>query len=231
MSRTTTSSSSSHGIGAVVVRWVLFLVLWLCLAGKGPDVATALFGAASAALATWISVVLLPPCPGASLPGVAGLALHLVRQTFKSGIEVAGLAFGPIRRMRPGAVPFRPSIAPGTLRDAFAALTSLVPGTLPIGEDDDGRILYHCLNVQQPVSEQLRTDERAVRRAFAASRAPVAPGDQIRRSGSTRATTAAASRAPHPGDARGPADDRPGAGPTPGPARERGSVSPPEGDA
>jgi multicomponent Na+:H+ antiporter subunit E len=34
-----------------------------------------------------------------------------------------------------------------------------MPGTLPAGIDDSGALLYHCLNVEQPVAAQLTIDE------------------------------------------------------------------------
>jgi len=42
---------------------------------------------------------------------------------------------------------------------------SLMPGTLPSGEDGGG-IAIHCLDVAQPVAEQLATEESLFVRAL-----------------------------------------------------------------
>jgi multicomponent Na+:H+ antiporter subunit E len=50
--------------------------------------------------------------------------------------------------------------------DAFCALTSLAPGTLPAGADDSGAIVVHCLDVGQPVASHLAADEELFTRAL-----------------------------------------------------------------
>jgi len=47
----------------------------------------------------------------------------------------------------------------------FAALTSLLPGTVPTGEEN-GQLVYHCLDVGQPVIAQLAAEEEALSRAL-----------------------------------------------------------------
>ena len=53
----------------------------------------------------------------------------------------------------------------GSARNAFAALTSLLPGTVPSG-DEGSRLVYHCLDVDQPVVSQLAAEEAALRHAI-----------------------------------------------------------------
>jgi multicomponent Na+:H+ antiporter subunit E len=53
----------------------------------------------------------------------------------------------------------------GSARNAFAALTSLLPGTVPSG-DEGSRLIYHCLDVDQPVVSQLAAEEAALRHAI-----------------------------------------------------------------
>jgi multicomponent Na+:H+ antiporter subunit E len=55
---------------------------------------------------------------------------------------------------------------PGLIRDAFCALASLLPGTVPSGSDEDGVLLVHCLDVGQPVLAQLAEDEARLARAL-----------------------------------------------------------------
>jgi multicomponent Na+:H+ antiporter subunit E len=51
-------------------------------------------------------------------------------------------------------------------RNVFTAYSSLLPGTVPCGEDDGG-IVYHCLDISQPVLEQLAAEELRLTRAVA----------------------------------------------------------------
>ena len=57
-------------------------------------------------------------------------------------------------------------LPPGPALSAFCALTSLAPGTLPAGTDDDGAIVVHCLDVGQPVASHLAADEELLTRAL-----------------------------------------------------------------
>ena len=47
----------------------------------------------------------------------------------------------------------------------FTTLTSLLPGTVPTGERD-GQLIYHCLDVEQPVLAELAAEEEALVRAL-----------------------------------------------------------------
>ena len=40
-----------------------------------------------------------------------------------------------------------------------SGLVRLLPGTLPAGSDDDGALLIHCLDVEQPVADNLSAEE------------------------------------------------------------------------
>jgi multicomponent Na+:H+ antiporter subunit E len=50
-------------------------------------------------------------------------------------------------------------------RNVFTTLTSLLPGTVPAG-DEDGQLIYHCLDVEQPVAAELAAEEAALVRAL-----------------------------------------------------------------
>jgi multicomponent Na+:H+ antiporter subunit E len=45
-------------------------------------------------------------------------------------------------------------------------LMSLLPGTVPSGSDERGRVLIHCLDVEQPVAAQLAAEEALFVRAI-----------------------------------------------------------------
>jgi multicomponent Na+:H+ antiporter subunit E len=55
-------------------------------------------------------------------------------------------------------------LPPGNARNAFFALASLAPGSLPVGIDGDMLIL-HCLDVSQPVARDLAAQETLFMRA------------------------------------------------------------------
>jgi len=52
-------------------------------------------------------------------------------------------------------------LPPGTSRNLFMSVTSLMPGTLPAGTDESGRLIYHCLDVEQPVLQELGRKKRS----------------------------------------------------------------------
>jgi multicomponent Na+:H+ antiporter subunit E len=37
-----------------------------------------------------------------------------------------------------------------------------MPGTLPVGTDRDGSLVYHCLDLDQPIASSLARDEALV---------------------------------------------------------------------
>ena len=135
-----------------------FLGFWLVLSGFSPI--NLLVGALAAAVATWASLRLLPPGPWSLRPvALSGLVLRFLRQSIGAGIDVAWRALDPRLPLRPGFVVYRPQLPPGATRNAFCTMTSLLPGTLPCGSDESGDIVVHCLDVAQPVVEQLAAEE------------------------------------------------------------------------
>jgi len=147
-----------------VWRWAAFLGLWLILAGTNP--ADLPVGIAAAIAATWTSLRLMPP--GQSRPSVvalAGLALRFFYQSVVAGADVARRALDPRLPLHPGFVSYPVGFPPGASRNAFATLTSLLPGTVPAG-DENGQLVYHCLDVDQPVAAQLAAEEAALLRSL-----------------------------------------------------------------
>ncbi|MBK5962674.1 sodium:proton antiporter [Thiocystis minor] len=163
-------------IRVVVARWSAFFGFWLLLAGPGlnesvakgltTDLAANLaVGLLAAVAATWVSLRLLPPTPGRlHLAALARLALHFFWQSIVAGVDVARRAFDPRLPLKPGDLTFPTRLPPGTERAAFGAITSLMPGTLPVGTDDHDRLLYHCLDLDQPVAAGLARDEALMMR-------------------------------------------------------------------
>jgi multicomponent Na+:H+ antiporter subunit E len=137
----------------------LLFAFWIVLI-QSVQPADLVVGALTVAVATWVSLRLLPPEAGRVRLGA--LAAHLPRfawQSVRAGIDVARRAFAPHPPLAPGFVTHRTVLPRGLARNTFATITSLVPGTVPV-DDDTGGILYHCLDTRQPVLEDLAAEER-----------------------------------------------------------------------
>jgi multicomponent Na+:H+ antiporter subunit E len=96
---------------------------------------------------------------------VPALALRFLAQSVAAGWDVARRAFDPRLPLRPGFVVYPVGLPPGPARNVFTTITSLVPGTVPAG-DDAGGLLYHCLDVEQPVMAQLAAEEAVLARTL-----------------------------------------------------------------
>jgi multicomponent Na+:H+ antiporter subunit E len=151
----------------MALRAAVFLALWTILcAGGSPD---PVGGLAASAIATWASLRLSPPGAGRLRSAAAGrLVLHLLRQSVVSGADVARRTLAFRLSLRPGFVLFAGRLPPGSTRNVFTALMSLLPGTVPAGPGAGGGILIHCLDVEQPVAVQLAAEEARFARVITA---------------------------------------------------------------
>jgi multicomponent Na+:H+ antiporter subunit E len=93
------------------------------------------------------------------------MAPRFLWQSLVAGVDVARRAFDPRLPLNPGLVVYRPQLPPGSARSLFTAYTSLLPGTVPCG-DGDGGVVYHCLDISQPIVEQLAAEEARLSRAI-----------------------------------------------------------------
>jgi multicomponent Na+:H+ antiporter subunit E len=124
-----------------------------------------LIGLLASAVATGVSLRLLPPAAERlRVVALARLAGHFVWQSVVAGFDVARRAFDPRLPLKPGYVAFPTRFPPGTARSAFGAITSLVPGTLSVGTDLAGNLVYHCLDLDKPLAASLARDEAVLRR-------------------------------------------------------------------
>jgi multicomponent Na+:H+ antiporter subunit E len=153
----------------VLARSAGFLALWIVLI-QSVKPADLVVGALTVMVATGLSLRLLPPAAGRiRLPALAACLPRFVWQSVRAGIDVARRAFAPRLPLAPGFLTHPTGLPRGLARDTFAAITSLVPGTVPVADDADG-ILYHCLDTRQPVLEDLATEERVYTPALAPGR-------------------------------------------------------------
>ena len=149
----------------VAARAGAFFVLWFVLmpSTKPADLVT---GAIAAVAATWVSLRLLPPATGCLRFGaLLALLPHFLWQSVLAGMDVARRALDPRLPLNPGFVTCPLDFPPGVARNTFATITSLLPGTVPCGDHSDG-LVYHCLDVGQPVVEQLWAEQRHFARAL-----------------------------------------------------------------
>lgn len=146
------------------LRWVGYLALWVALIGLDPI--DLVVGAIAAAVAAWASLRLLPPgAQPVRLAAVPRLALRFLWQSVRAGIDVARRAFSPSLPLQPGFVQYPTGYRRGPARNAFSSISSLLPGTLVVRDDEQG-LLYHVLDLSQPVADQLAAEETAVSRAL-----------------------------------------------------------------
>ena len=142
-----------------LARALCFLAIWFILmpSVKPADLACGLI---ATIVATQMSLRLLPPAAGrVRLGALVVFAPHFLAQSVLAGIDVARRALDPRLPLQPGTVVYRVGFPPGTARNGFAIITSLLPGSLPVDETADG-LVYHCLDISQPIAEQLADEER-----------------------------------------------------------------------
>jgi multicomponent Na+:H+ antiporter subunit E len=142
----------------------MFFALWIILTlGNRSDLGVGVFAAIAA---TWVSLSLLPS--GSARPSLLPalkFILHFFHQSVIAGLDVARRAFDPRLPLHPGYVQFPCPLSAGPARSAFCALSSLLPGTVPVKSDATGHILVHCLDTRQPVVKQLCEDASLFRKA------------------------------------------------------------------
>lgn len=136
------------------------MALWIALMGVAPK--DLIVGALTAIAATWLSLRLLPPAlQQVKLSQLCLFMPHFVWQSVRSGWDVARRALDPRLPLRTGIIQYPINYAPGFLRNTFASITSLLPGSVPCGESANA-LEYHTLDTEQPVAQQLMAEQRAL---------------------------------------------------------------------
>ena len=90
-------------------------------------------------------------------------------QSLKAGVDVARRAFSPRMALATGFVRYPVGLPRGSARNAFELIVSLMPGSVPTDEDE-ASIEFHCLDIEQPVVEQLAAEELAYAEALVPGR-------------------------------------------------------------
>jgi multicomponent Na+:H+ antiporter subunit E len=150
-------------------RFLGLFALWIVLI-RSAQPADLAVGALTAVAGTWVSLRLLPPDSGhVKFAALAARMPRFLWQSVLAGIDVARRALDPRMPLRTGFVTYRTGFPRGHARNTFATITSLLPGTVPLADEDAG-IAYHCLDTAQPVAEQLATEEREYAKALVPGR-------------------------------------------------------------
>lgn len=145
-------------LASALSRGAVFFGLWLVLTNAAA--ADLVPGLLAAAAASWVSLWLMPQQPGTlHAASLVKFLLHFLHQSIVAGTEVALRALHPRLPLRAGFVIYQPRLPPGTRKNVFCAITSLMPGTLPCGSADGNGLIIHCLDVTRPVIEQLSAEE------------------------------------------------------------------------
>lgn len=150
-----------------VSRFSGFFLIWLALIAWSP--ASWAVGVLAAVAATWWSLRLLPPeSAGIRFGALCRLLPRFLGQSLLAGWDVALRALSPKMPLKTGFIRFHCPYQQPFARDTFATITSLLPGTLPCDEAD-GVLLYHCLDLDQPVVALLAEEARRLAPVFGAS--------------------------------------------------------------
>ena len=150
---------------ATLSRGIGLFALWIVLMPSAKP-ADLVVGVLAAAGATWVSLILLPPASGRVRLGALLLLLpRFLWQSLLAGIDVARRAFSPKLPLQPGFVDYPVGLPRGSARNAFEAISSLLPGSVPTGETEE-LIEYHALDLGQPVVDQLAAEEQAYAKAL-----------------------------------------------------------------
>lgn len=160
------------GLLAFSKRALAYFVVWVVLLGD-VSVGDAAVGMLVALAAASLSIALRPPREGALRIGsLAMLLASFLRDSLVAGVDVARRAFSPAMPLRTGFVTFRVAAPSGDERSLFTGLTSLMPGSVPAGVDASGDVIFHCLDTDQPITEQLSAYEQRLADALGSPRTP-----------------------------------------------------------
>lgn len=152
------AAEAAMPLATLLPRGLGFLIVWVAL--MGPALADLPVGIAAAAAGTWASTRLWP-AGRLSLAGLARFLMRFLPQSVSAGIDVARRACARRIDLKPGFVTCRSAVPAGMARDASCAVMSLQPGKLSVAVAADGTLLVHCLDLREPVAEQLAADEAA----------------------------------------------------------------------
>jgi multicomponent Na+:H+ antiporter subunit E len=149
---------------SAALRLLVVTGAWLVLA-EG-DLRSPILAGLFVVLATAASWWLVPPgTVRLSWRGLAAFVPFFLGASALGGIDVARRALDPRQTVRPEMVDHQLNLPPGPPRIFFAAVVSLLPGTLSAELRDD-RLAVHVLDARMPVQRTLGRLETRVAALF-----------------------------------------------------------------
>ncbi|MGL6041847.1 MAG: Na+/H+ antiporter subunit E [Deefgea sp.] len=134
------------------------MALWIALMGMGKP-ADLIVGALSALFATKVSLWLMPPsAQSINLFQLALFLPHFLWQSVLSGWDVARRALDPKLPLQTGFIQYPVTHPTGFIRNTFASITSLLPGSVACGEDNQ-HLEFHTLDTNIDVCASLKAEE------------------------------------------------------------------------
>lgn len=152
---------------------VLYLVWWAMTEGDPSGLGP---GAVIVVLAGMISCRLYPPSGYTLHPvGVLVFAGYFVSRSVVAGVDVARRLLSPSVPVNPGYLTIESNLPEGGPRWLLANTLSLMPGTLSV-RLQDASVELHCLDLDQPIDQDVRAAERKVAGVFGLSDATAEEG-------------------------------------------------------
>jgi len=166
---------------AVCSRALALALLWVALAGWSADYA--LYGVISVALATGMSLALMPPRPPrprlwvSRIFGTLGLFGWFLWQSVRGGVDVALRALKPTVDVAPRVVVAPIDLPPGSARQIALILMNLMPGSMVqrlittqgesahVSSQSPTRVELHTLSLELHPADQWEQLQRRAQRA------------------------------------------------------------------
>lgn len=138
------------------------LLVWMALDGVANLWLGAFFAVAGTAVGAW----LIPGEPYPWRPVQLPLfVLFFLRESVRGGVDVAWRAFHPRMPISPAFIEHQVALPAGLPRTMLVGVISLLPGTLSVWLEGDGRLVVHALTAR--AAENIADVERRVARLFA----------------------------------------------------------------
>lgn len=155
---------SAAGMRAILSRAAVFVALWWVLAEGSHD--GWMPGMVATVLATWASVVMLPPGKLSISP--SGLFYFLgffLWNSIRGGVQVAWMALRGRDSLQPGLLEVAVTLPPGGAQVLLVNTLGLMPGTAGV-EMAEEKLLIHVLDERLPILAETRALEAIIGRLF-----------------------------------------------------------------
>lgn len=150
-----------------------YLAWWVMTEG---DPSGLVPGAAIVVLVSILSCRLYPPSRYTLHPvGALAFAGFFIFRSVVAGMDVAGRLLSPSVPVNPGYLTVSTSLPAGSPRWLLANTLSLMPGTLSV-RLEGVTLELHCLDLDLPIDEDVRSTERKVADVFGLKKAKAVEG-------------------------------------------------------